>query len=30
MYLDSPDKPYRKIGGKFVESTWAKTVEWQI
>lgn len=26
MYLDSPDKPYRKIGGEFVESTWAKTI----
>lgn len=25
-YLDKPEKPYRKIGGKFVESTWAKTI----
>lgn len=26
MYLDNPDKPYRKLGGKFVESSWAKTL----
>ena len=26
MNLDSPDTPYRKIGGKFVESSWAKTL----
>ena len=26
MQLDNPDTPYRKIGGKFVESTWAKTL----
>ena len=26
MQLDNPDPPYRKIGGKFVESTWAKTL----
>lgn len=26
MYIDNPDKPYRKIGGKFVKSTWAKTL----
>lgn len=26
MNLDNPDKPYRKIGGKFVESSWAKTL----
>lgn len=25
-YLDNPDQPYRKIGGKFVSSTWAKTL----
>lgn len=25
-YLDNPDQPYRKIGGKFVPSTWAKTL----
>lgn len=26
MNLDNPDKPYRKIGGKFVESNWAKAI----
>ncbi|MBU5438807.1 (2Fe-2S)-binding protein [Tissierella sp. MSJ-40] len=26
MNLDNPDTPYRKIGGKFVESSWAKTL----
>lgn len=26
MQLKDPDKPYRKIAGKFVESTWAKTL----
>lgn len=26
MQLQNPDKPFRKIGGKFVESTWAKTL----
>ncbi len=26
MYLDNPDKPYRKINGKFIESSWAKTL----
>lgn len=26
MHLDNPDKPYRKIDGKFVESSWAKTL----
>lgn len=25
-YLDNPDQPYRKIGGEFVPSTWAKTL----
>ncbi|MDU5081806.1 2Fe-2S iron-sulfur cluster-binding protein [uncultured Tissierella sp.] len=26
MYLHNPDKPYRKIGKKFVESSWTKTL----
>ena len=26
MYLDKPDTPYRKIGGEFKESTWAKAI----
>ena len=26
MYLDNPDTPYRKIGGEFKESTWAKAI----
>ena len=26
LNIDNPDKPYRKIGGKFVESTWAKAI----
>ena len=25
-HVDNPDKPYRKIGGKFVESSWAKAL----
>lgn len=25
-HLDSPETPYRKIGGEFVESTWIKTL----
>lgn len=25
-YVDNPDTPYRKIGGKFVPSTWAKSL----
>ena len=26
MHLDNPDKPYRKIGNKFVESSWSKAI----
>ncbi|NLV88005.1 MAG: 4Fe-4S binding protein [Tissierellia bacterium] len=26
MHLDNPDKPYRKIGNKFVESSWTKAI----
>lgn len=26
MNVDNPDKPYRKIDGKFVESSWSKTL----
>lgn len=26
MHLDNPDKPYRKIGSEFKESTWAKSI----
>lgn len=26
MHVEKPDTPYRKIGGKFVEATWAKTL----
>ena len=26
MHLDNPDKPYRKIGNKFVESSWSKVI----
>lgn len=26
MNLDNPDKPYRKVDGKFVDATWAKTL----
>ncbi|MCR2043581.1 2Fe-2S iron-sulfur cluster-binding protein [Anaerosalibacter massiliensis] len=26
MYLDNPDKPYRKVDGKFIESSWTKAL----
>lgn len=26
LYVDEPDQPYRKIGGKFIEAEWAKVI----
>lgn len=26
LYVDKPDQPYRKIGGKFIEADWAKVI----
>lgn len=27
MYLENPDKPYRKIDNKFIESSWSKAID---